>query len=310
MRLSVVIPVHNEEEGILDFCDEIFSVLDATKSLDSDWEVIVVDDGSSDKTNDLLTKLKTKDSRMKVLNLARNSGHMAALSAGLVFSQGEWVVTMDGDGQDPPEVIPRMIKAAQESESEICFAQRMDRLQDPIRHRFFSPTFYALLRRATRNRAVLQAADFRLMSRRVVQTVNLLPEPEKVYRVLVPTLGFKSCHVSYSRRKRKYGDSKYSFVKLVWLARDSLIATSGAPLRWASSALLLTAFASLIYGVYEVLVGLNGSGPQGWASLSLVVSAFATAQALTLAIVCEYLLAITSIARQRPTYQIKDNYGD
>jgi glycosyltransferase involved in cell wall biosynthesis len=299
-----VIPVFNEEESII---ATLLRVRNSIDILQFNYEVIVVNDGSLDETLALLSTLAFDYPELKILNLARNSGHMAALTAGLEKSIGRWVVSLDGDGQDPPELIPSMIQIAEKNAAEICFMIRKDRNQDSVRHRLFSPMFYKILRRATGGKTPLQAADFRLMSDRVVQTLRMLPETNRIYRVITAELGFKSVELEYNRNSRKAGKSKYQFFKLAVLAIRSLIATSGAPLRWLSNISVIVAAGAFCYSGFVFFAGLLGSGPLGWASLSILISSILFFQSLAIALICEFLLSILSDVRRRPLYQLKDD---
>lgn len=304
MYLTVILPMFNEEGSIE---ATILRIVETLRPLEWDVEILIVNDGSTDKTLEIAEHLRTSNESIKIVNLARNSGHIAALTAGLDLAQGRWVVTIDGDGQDPPELIPQMISRAEVNEADICFMVRRDRNQDSFRHRIFSPFFYRTLSRATLGKAPIQAADFRLMSDRVISVLRQLPETNRVYRVITPVLGFKSVEIEYSRNQRANGESKYRFFKLVVLAMRSLIATSGAPLRWLSNLSVVIAGISLLYSIFVLMSGLLGSGPPGWASLSLLLSLILFVQALAMAVICEFLLSILADVRNRPLYQIKDD---
>lgn len=304
MDISVVLPVFNEEESIVKTLNRVKTSLD---SLGLIYEVIVVDDGSLDNTSKILIEESAKFSQLRVISLARNSGHMAALTAGLDHSNGRWVASMDGDGQDPPELIASMIEAASINGADICFMVRSDRKQDAWRHRIFSPLFYRALNRATGGKAPLQAADFRLMSDRVIEALRKLPETNRVYRVITPELGFDSVSLTYQRQSRESGESKYRFLKLAILAIRSLIATTGAPLRWLANLSITIAGLSFIYSCFVFVAGLIGSGPDGWASLSLLLSSILFIQSLAMAVICEFLLSILADVRSRPLYQLKDS---
>ena len=307
VEISVVLPVFNEEESILKTISRVRKTLDGMRK---DYEVIVVNDGSHDRTLSILSRASETFPQLRVINLARNSGHMAALTAGLDNSKGRWVVSMDGDGQDPPELIPDMISEAVNNHSDICFMVRLDRKQDAWRHRLFSPIFYKALNRATGGKAPLQAADFRLMSDRVVDTLRNLPETNRIYRVITPELGFSSVSLTYNRQTREAGESKYRFLKLAILAIRSLIATTGAPLRWLANLSIAIAGISFFYSCFVFVAGLIGSGPPGWASLSLLLSSILFIQSLAMAVICEFLLSILADVRNRPLYQLKDpRYG-
>ena len=304
MYLTVVLPMFNEEGAIESTINRIMKTI---KPLNWTFEILIVNDGSTDRTLQIAESLRRDFGSINIIDLARNSGHMAALTAGLDLAKGRWVVTIDGDGQDPPELIPQMVAHVEENEADICFMVRRDRRQDSLRHRIFSPFFYRALSRATSGRAPIQAADFRLMSDRVVSVLRQLPETNRIYRVITPALGFKSVEIEYSRIQRANGESKYQFLKLIILATRSLIATSGAPLRWLSNLSVIVAGISLMYSIFVLMSGLLGSGPPGWASLSLLLSLILFVQALAMAVICEFLLSILADVRNRPLYQLKDD---
>lgn len=304
MHLSVVLPMFNEEGSIESTINRIVTTIEP---LNWTFEILIVNDGSTDRTLQMARTLQKNFESIKIIELARNSGHMAALTAGLDLAIGRWVVTIDGDGQDPPELIPQMVSHAEENEADICYMVRRDRRQDSLRHRIFSPFFYHALSRATSGAAPIQAADFRLMSDRVVNVLRQLPETNRIYRVITPALGFKSVEIEYSRIQRANGESKYQFLKLVILATRSLIATSGAPLRWLSNLSVTIAGISFMYSIFVFISGVLGSGPPGWASLSLLLSLILFVQALAMAVICEFLLSILADVRHRPLYQLKDD---
>jgi len=304
MYLTIVLPMFNEEGSIESTVNRIVKTL---KPLDWTFEILIVNDGSTDRTLQFAETLQKEFESINIIDLARNSGHMAALTAGLDLAKGRWVVTIDGDGQDPPELIPQMVASVIESEADICFMVRRDRRQDSLRHRIFSPFFYRALSKATSGMVPMQAADFRLMSDRVVSVLRELPETNRIYRVITPALGFKSVEIEYSRIQRAKGESKYQFFKLAILATRSLIATSGAPLRWLSNLSVIIAGISLMYSIFVLISGLLGSGPPGWASLSLLLSLILFVQALAMAVICEFLLSILADVRNRPLYQLKDD---
>jgi polyisoprenyl-phosphate glycosyltransferase len=300
--LSVIIPAFNEEDSISDF---ILEVLNATSNIDS-VEVLVVDDGSLDSTANIVDELSSRFPQVKLLRLLTNSGHMAAITAGLENCSGDWVVTIDADGQDDPRLIPDMLEACIESDSQICFMARRDRKSDPLRHRLFSPIFYKVLSSSTNGSTPYQAADFRLMSRRVVSVLNQLPETNRVYRVLVPALGFKSTSLEYQRRVRLKGKSKYGFLQLATLGLRSMLATSGAPLRWISLMSIIFAFISLSIAFMSFVLGITNESMPGWASLALMVSSLFFFQSLATLVICEFLLVLLADMRKRPLYQLKD----
>lgn len=302
-ELSVIIPAYNEEESIGEF---VLSVIDATKEINL-VEIIIVDDGSSDNTASIVSQIAQEYPVVHLIRLHRNSGHMAAITAGLKNCSGDWVATIDADGQDDPNLIPKMIKACIENHAQICFMGRENRSNDPLRHRIFSSIFYRFLSGSTGGSTPFQAADFRLMSKKVVSVLNLLPETNRVYRVLVPTLGFQSITLSYKRRIRHKGDSKYSFLKLAKLGIRAFLATSGAPLRWVSFISICFAFLSLIIAMIAFFQGFAGGGIPGWASLALMISILFFFQSIATLVICEFLLILLADVRQRPLYQIMED---
>jgi dolichol-phosphate mannosyltransferase len=302
-KLSVIIPAYNEEDSISEF---LHTVSEATASIDL-VEIIVVDDGSRDSTASIVTEISNKIPGVILLRLQKNSGHMAAITAGLKRCSGEWVVTIDADGQDDPRLIPEMIRECEKEGAQICFMGRENRSNDPLRHRIFSPLFYRFLSGSTGGSTPLQAADFRLMSKSVVAALNSLPETNRVYRVLVPSLGFKSITLMYKRNIRRKGNSKYGFLKLAKLGFRSFLATSGAPLRWVSFVSICFAFVSLVIAFIAFAQGFSNGGVPGWASLALIVSILFLFQSLATLVICEFLLILLADVRQRPLYQVVES---
>ena len=300
-KVSVVIPAFNEEESIKNF---LVRVVDVLKS-NHDYEILVVNDGSVDTTEEIVKICAFENPKIRLLSLARNSGHMAALTAGIDNCEGDWVVTIDADGQDPPELIPDMILKATSEDADICFMVRANRKNDPKRHQLFSPIFYRVLNKASGNTVPLQAADFRLMSRRVIIALRQLPERNRLYRVLTPELKFKSTTMKYLRDERMAGDSKYKFSALAGLGLRSLLATTGAPLRWLSVSSFLVAFISLLASSVALVIGVIGAGIPGWASITFMISIMMTFQAIAMGIISEFLLTSIADIRQRPIYQLK-----
>lgn len=299
--LSVIIPAFNEEESIEEF---LLSVIGATTSIQK-LEIIIIDDGSTDSTSQIVERVSKKDCRIKLFSLMSNSGHMAAITAGLKVCTGDWIVTIDADGQDDPNFIPKMLELCLKNSAQICFMTRINRKNDPLRHRVFSPVFYKFLGAFTGGDAPFQAADFRLMSRSVVEVLNSLPESNRVYRVLVPLLGFKSVSIDYERKSRQKGKSKYGFFQLASLGLRSMLATSGAPLRWVSGLSIFFALVAFVWTSTALLQGMISNTIPGWASLAFMISLLFLFQAISTLVICEFLLILLSDLRNRPLYQLK-----
>jgi len=301
--LSIVIPAYNEEDGIAHFIDSVTSVPFNFSSI----EILVIDDGSKDRTSEIVSEIASNNPSIKLIRLARNSGHMAALTAGFEICTGDWVVTIDADGQDDPALIPAMYQECLMSNSDICYMQRSDRRQDPLRHRIFSPLFYRLVSSFTKGQSPYQAADFRLVSKRVVDVLKTLPEVNKVYRILIPALGFKSSTLYYYRRARTKGKSKYGFGALASLGLRSVLATSGAPLRWVSLFSIGGALLGTFISVIALLKGIFANTIPGWSSLAVLISILFTFQAITSFVICEFLLVLLGDTRRRPLFQIEQS---
>lgn len=303
--LSVVVPVFNEVESIEQTLIEISHVCRKICTGDKKFEILVVNDGSKDGSGSVAKNLSVSIPEIKVIELAMNSGHMAALSAGYKEANAQWIATMDADGQDPPIYLIDMIIKVNKENADICYAVRNDRKSDALRHRLFSPIFYKFLNLSTNKQAPSQAADFRLISKRVLTQLNNLQESNRVFRVVIPDLKFASTYIHYSRNPRKAGKSKYGIGKLSMLAIRSFLATAGLPVRILSLFSLMIAFLTLLIAVWIFIISLFGKAPTGWASLSLLISGVLFFQSFSTFLISEVLLQVNSDIRNRPLYQLK-----
>lgn len=299
--LSVVIPMYNEEAAIPLLVPRLRPVLD---KLGVDYEVVAVDDGSRDSTSEMLAKVALDWPQLRLVRLLRNSGHQSALSAGLVCARGAYMVTIDADLQDPPEVIPQMLGLAQAERLDVVYGVRSDRSSDSWAKRWSAERFYWLMRRLAGPQVPHNAGDFRLMSRRAVDHVNALPQHGRVLRLAVPWFGFPSAEVSYTREARAAGESKYPLARMLQLALDSMTAFSAAPLRLATwlGGLGLLLCMGLI--VFLVVAGVAGAGVPGWASTLLIVTTLGAVQLLSLGLLGEYVGRLYEAAQGRPGYVI------
>jgi glycosyltransferase involved in cell wall biosynthesis len=298
----VLIPCFNEEAVLGLLIPRLRGVLD---SLAQPYEVIFIDDGSRDSTLALLTQAQREWPQVVVRALVTNVGHQAALTAGLDASRGDYVVTMDADLQDPPEVIPEMLKLAQEAHLDVVYARRTDRTRDSFFKRRTASLYYRAVRRLTRVDLPHDTGDFRLMTRRVVDVLNALPERDRVYRLLVPWLGFASGSVAHARDARAAGTTKYSVTRMIALAVSSATAFSTTPLRVATGLGVLTALGSLIATVATILDWVAGNTVPGWASLTCVLLFLGAVQLLCLGVLGEYIGRIYQQVQNRPTYQLE-----
>lgn len=299
-KLTILIPAYNEETVIASFLDRCLEVSD----LFDDSEILVVNDGSTDSTAKIINSISNLNPRIKLISLATNSGHMAALNAGMHYATGDWIATVDADGQDDPKLIVDMYLKCIENNAEICFTSRTNRKNDSLVHRIFSPLFYKLVSSATKGKTIYQSADFRLISKHVLETINGLPEVNKMFRVLIPNLGFKAVVIEYEREMRIGGSSKYNFRSLFKLGTKSMLATTGAPLRWVSIASLIGAIIALVLSGIALVQGFFLQSVPGWASISFIISVMFFFQSITSLVVSEFLLILLADVRKRPTYQV------
>lgn len=299
--LSVVVPMYDEADVLPIFVQRLRGVLD---TLDATYEVVAVDDGSSDATPVLLQRFRREWPELRILRLRTNAGHQAAISAGLVSARGDFVVTIDADLQDPPETIAEMLRAAVESSVDVVYGVRSDRSSDSMFKRNSAAAFYQLVRRIGGGQAPSSAGDFRLMSRNTVAAVNSLPEQHRVLRMVVPALGFPSKTVYYRREARAAGSSKYSLSHMLRLSLDSLTAFSIVPLRLATWLGLLGSLIAAILVCYAVIADIAGETTPGWTSIVAVVAGFGAVQLLSLGLLGEYVGRTYLMMQGRPTYFI------
>ncbi|MDI6100489.1 glycosyltransferase family 2 protein [Actinoplanes sp. NEAU-A12] len=306
-ELSVVIPMYNEEAVLPALVARLRPALDA---LGVSYEVVAVDDGSADGTASLVDDLRIEWPHLRLIRLRRNSGHQAALTAGLHRSRGGWVVSIDADLQDPPESIGDMLRLAREKNLDVVYGVRGDRATDTPFKRNTAGLYYRLMRRIVGPDLPSQAGDFRLVSRSVVDVLRRMPERVPVYRLLIPSLGFSSGSVSYTRERRAAGETKYPLRKMVALAWDSTADFTAAPLRLATWLGMAAFTASLVAMVFGLVVWANGTVIPGWTSLFLAVLLFAAVQLICLGLLGEYVARIYRTLQNRPAFHIGSDSAD
>jgi len=299
--LSVVTPMYNEREAVDHFVARLRPVLDG---LGVTYEVVAVDDGSRDATVARLIELRRGWPQLRVVALRRNVGHQTALAAGMRSARGDYVLSIDADLQDPPEVIGEMLAVARERKVDVVYGVRGDRSTDTVFKRKTAGVYYWLMRRLAGPWISDQAGDFRLMSRAVVDVLNALPEQQPVYRLVVPSLGFAGAEVSYVRGERVAGDTKYPLSKMIKLTLDSVTSFSAAPLRIATWLGLL----SFVLCVALIVAGLSawglGAVVPGWTSLYVAVLLLGGIQLICLGLLGEYIGRIYAATQNRPRYLV------
>jgi dolichol-phosphate mannosyltransferase len=242
--------------------------------------------------------------QLRLARLRRNSGHQAALSAGLRLALGDYVVSIDADLQDPPETIAEMLRLAEERHLDIVYGIRGDRATDTWFKRTTAGVYYSLMRRIVGKKVPSGAGDFRLLSRPMVEALNGLPEQTPVYRLLVPWLGFPSGEVLYVREKRAAGVSKYPLTKMIKLTIDSVVSFTAAPLRLAIWAGALGVLACVALVVRTLIAYFQGATVPGWTSLFLAVLLFGACQLLCIGLLGEYVGRIYQAIQGRPAYYV------
>ncbi|MEU6868473.1 glycosyltransferase family 2 protein [Streptomyces sp. NPDC046876] len=297
--LSVIVPMYNEEEALPALVDRLRPVLDGTGV---PYEVVAVDDGSTDRTAELLEKFRTDWPELRIVRLRGNSGHQAALRAGLHRSIGAYVASLDADLQDPPEKIPEMLDLARTEQLDIVYGVRSDRSTDTGFKRHTAGAYYWLMRRLVGKQVPAQAGDFRLLSREAVEALKSLPDQQQVYRLLVPWLGFPSGEVTYRRGERVAGETKYPLSKMIRLAVDGITNFSAAPLRLATWLGVVSFLACLVMIGVTLVIFAAGHTVPGWTSLFVAMLFLGGVQLICVGLLGEYIGRIYTAVQRRPTY--------
>ena len=296
---SVVVPAYNEAGSLPALMVRLVPVMDA---LGEGWEVVLVNDGSTDATLDAMQQLRAVDPRIAIVNLSRNFGKEAATTAGLDHARGDAVILLDADLQDPPELIPELV-AAWRRGFDTVYAQRRERVGDTWLKRATASAFYRVMSRTGPVQVPRDTGDFRLMSRRVVEALGELRERHRFMKGLFAWVGYPSTAVPYDRAPRHAGSSAWSYWKLWNLALEGITGFTTAPLRVATySGLLIGAGAAIYLTVIVVRTVLFGNEVPGYPSLLAVVLLLGGAQLLTLGIIGEYLARVFNEVKRRPLY--------
>jgi len=296
MTVSVVVPVLNEEQNVRELAGRVAKVLAPETA---DFELIFVDDGSTDRTAAILRDLHVLDPRIKAVHLSRNFGHQAAISIGLAAAAGEAVVVMDGDLQDPPEMLPALLDRWREG-YDVVYAVRAHRKESWVKQAAYK-VFYRVLARVSQVDIPLDSGDFSVMSRRVVDVINALPERTRFVRGMRSWAGFRQVGVEQIRGARHAGRSKYTFRRLVRLALDGFIASSYRPLQLASVFGILVSTVAFLLAVGLVILKLTHGIPLvGWTSLIVAILFMGGVQLVCLGILGEYVGRIYEETRGRP----------
>jgi polyisoprenyl-phosphate glycosyltransferase len=302
-ELSVVIPIFNEAAVIDELRRRLADAMERLSATVRSWEVIFIDDGSRDSSLEILREMARIETRFKVVSFARNFGHQLAITAGIDLAEGDAVVIMDADLQDPPEVVVEMIERWRAG-FDVVYAVRKSRAGETVFKRLTAAAFYRVLRWMLGGVSIpADAGDFRLMSRSVILTLRALRERHRFVRGMVAWVGFKQTPVYYDREARFAGETKYPFSKMLRFAVDAITSFSILPLRMASWLGVGVAVVALVYALYVVYVKLvlHATVP-GWATLMIAVALGTSAQLFMTGILGEYVGRIYEEVKRRPLY--------
>lgn len=302
-KLSVIVPMYCEEAVIGECYKRLTNIM---KKIDNyNYEIIVVNDGSKDNTLEILEEIAQKDKNVKVISFSRNFGHQAAVTAGLKNVTGDAIVIIDADLQDPPELIPEMLQLWEQG-NEVIYAKRKTRKGESAFKLLTAKMFYSTLNALSDVEIPKDTGDFRLVDRKVVDTINQMPEHNKFLRGLFSWVGYKQVPFEYERQERYAGKTKYPLRKMIKLASDGIISFSTKPLKLVGTLGIISIVISILILIYALLsyaFKLNNLSP-GWTSIMVAITFFAGVQLLSIWIMSEYIGRIYDEAKERPQYII------
>jgi dolichol-phosphate mannosyltransferase len=301
-QISVVVPCYNEAEGLGLFYERLSSACSASAGA---FEIIFVDDGSSDRTWTKIMELSRRDSRVVGVSLSRNFGHQSALTAGLSFARGDRILVIDADLQDPPELLAEMMRLMDEG-ADVVYGQRTDREGETWFKRWSAAAFYRVLEQITDVSVPLDTGDFRLISRRTMDALQSMPEQHRFIRGLVAWIGFKQVALPYVRNRRTAGSTKYPLKRMVRFALDALTGFSVLPLRIVSVLGACFGLVGVVSFVYAIVSWLVFNAVPGWASTVVLISSLGSIQLLALGIMGEYLGRIYMEVKGRPHFIVRE----
>lgn len=301
MKISIVIPCYNEEAVLPASYERFTSVMSQTAY---DYELIMVNDGSRDRTEELLLTFAERDKHVKVISFSRNFGHQNAVTAGLHRSTGDMTAIIDCDLQDPPEVIPEMAKTMLTEKSNVVYGVRKQREGETFMKLFTAKLYYRLLNALSEYPFPVDTGDFRLIDRKVLETFKKFPEKHKYLRGLFSWMGFKQTPFYYDRNERFAGKTKYSFRKMISLAATGIFGFSKRPLKLAISLGTASIAVALLLAVWIFVVYLTGHVIHGWTSTIIIILFLGGVQLFTVGILGEYIGNIFDETKNRPEYII------
>jgi len=303
VELSIIIPIYNEEANIGPLYDRLSRVL---SGITSSYEFLFVNDGSRDRSIDLIRDIALKDQGVKYIDFSRNFGHQIAVTAGIDACTGNQVVIIDADLQDPPELIREMREKMKEG-YEVVYARRRKRAGESFMKRYTARLFYRILARITSVKIPLDTGDFRIMDRKIVEVLKQMPEQQKFLRGQISWAGFRQTYIEYDRDQRNAGETGYTYKKMIRFALDGITGFSNIPLKFATIAGFLVSgitFLISLYALYSRFIAKDYV--PGWTSLILAVLFIGGVQLISIGIIGEYISRLSTNIRQRPLYIVSD----
>jgi dolichol-phosphate mannosyltransferase len=303
IELSVIVPLFNEEQNIGALNERIITVL---ASMPISNEVIYINDGSKDKTLPLVIGLTHQFPNVKYIDFSRNFGHQQAISAGIQYAKGKYLVIMDGDGQDPPELIPELYEKAC-SGFEVVYAKRKKRQGEGVLKKFTAKLFYRILAKITNIEIPLDTGDFRIIHQKVQRILNQMPEQHKYIRGQIAWIGFNQTFIEYDREERMSGQTKFTYRKMIGFAIDGISGFSTWPLKVATISGFIVSFISFMLIIYSLYQKFFGETEKGWTSLNISVLFIGGIQLIGIGILGEYLGRVSENVKNRPHFIVRDS---
>ena len=304
--ISIVTPVYNEEDNVVFFHEEITKVM---KTTGMDYELIYVNDGSRDRTDELIRELAEKDPHVRAITFARNFGHQTAITCGMDFARGDAVITMDGDMQHPPELIPLLLEKWKDG-YDIVQTIRTSTEDSGFIKKITSAGYYKVINSISKTPVIPGGSDFRLMDRKSLDVFLRFREHARFIRGIVGGLGFRQTTVKFESPARHAGDSKFSMHKMLHFAMDGILTNSTMPLRAAFYAGVVSGVIGILLILHVLYSYLIGNTVPGWATMTILIAFFGSANLVGLGIIGEYIGRIYEETKDRPLYWISGDTND
>lgn len=304
--ISIIVPMYNERDGIDAFFNRMQPIL---SGVTSEWEIVCINDGSTDDTLEILKKHSNRETRIKVVNFSRNFGKEAALTAGIDYCSGKAVIPIDADLQDPPEIIPEMVEKWKGG-YKVVLATRKKREGETFLKKFTAASFYKVISRISDIDIPQNTGDFRLMDRQVVEVIKQMPERNRFMKGILSWPGFSTTTVFFDREARHAGTTTWGFWKLWQFALDGIFAFTSAPLKIWTYLGVVISLVSFVYATFLVIRTLiHGVDLPGYASLMVVMLFLGGIQLISLGVIGEYISRIYNESKGRPIYIVGETFG-